>query len=83
VNEQVEEIGLRRWILLQSTALRQQKAELDFPETVRVTGIYRSPHKPNSWWRRLRIAFIAADLTAAPFILFYNFFLIFERHLSR
>ena len=72
-----------RWILLQSKALRQQKAELDFPETVRVIGIYRSPHKPNSWWRRLRIAFIAADLTAAPFILFYNFFLMFVRHLSR
>jgi hypothetical protein len=83
VSEQIEEIVLRRWILLAKYSSAAAKAELDFPGTVRVTRIYRSPHKPNSWWRGLRIAFIAADLTAAPFILFYNFFLMFERHLSR
>jgi serine/threonine protein kinase len=59
------------------------KAELDFPETVQVTGIYRNPRKASAWPKRLRLAGFVLSVAAAPFILFYLFLLMFQRQLAR
>jgi serine/threonine protein kinase len=59
------------------------KAELDFPENVHVTGLYKNPRPLNPWPKRLRLAGVALALASWPFVLFYVFLLIFQRQLAR
>jgi len=59
------------------------KAELDCPETVKVTGFYRNPRKASVWPKRVRLACFIFIVAATPFVLFYLFFLMFQRQLAR
>jgi serine/threonine-protein kinase len=86
LSEKAEEIVLHA--LAPNRAARyssaeEMKRELDFPEAVRATGRYRSPAKPKIWPRRLRMGCIFLGLASMPVILFYFFFLMFQRQLSR
>ena len=86
LSEQVEEIILRAM----APNLRDRyhsagamKADLDAPETVHVTGRYRTPRKASLWRKRLRLTRVILSVAAVPFILFYLFFLMFQRQLAR
>ncbi len=86
VSEQIEEIILHAMApnprdRYGSAAAMQ--AELDFPGTVQVTGIYKNPRKASAWPKRLRLAGVVLSLAAVPFILFYLFLLMFQRQLAR
>ena len=59
------------------------KAELASPETVQVTGLYRNPRKASVWPKRMRLACFIVIVAASPFILFYVFFLMFQRQFGR
>jgi eukaryotic-like serine/threonine-protein kinase len=86
ISEQAEEIvlhALAPHAAARYSSAAAMKCELDFPETVCVTGTYRNPAKPNVWPRRLSMACLLLGLAAMPVILFYIFFLIFQRQLSR
>jgi len=85
VSEPVEEIVLHALAPNTSDRYRSaaaMKAELDFPEMVQVTGKYHNPRKPNAWPKRLSLAGVVLGLAATPFILFYVFFLMFQRQLA-
>jgi serine/threonine-protein kinase len=58
------------------------KAELDSPETVQVTGMYRHPRKASLWPKRLKLAVFVVSLAAAPVILFFFFLWVFQRQLE-
>ena len=49
------------------------KADLDSPQTVKVTGLYKNPRQASAWPKRLRLAGIILSLAAAPFVLFFFF----------
>jgi len=59
------------------------KADLQAPESVQVTGLYRTPRKASPWPKRLRLTGVILSVGAVPFILFYLFFLMFQRQLAR
>jgi serine/threonine protein kinase len=59
------------------------KLDLDSPDTVHVTGLYRTPRKASSWPKRLRLTGVILSVATAPLILFYLFFLMFQRQLAR
>jgi serine/threonine-protein kinase len=59
------------------------KADLDSPESVEVTGRYRTPIKAIVWPKRLRIAAFALVAGALPFVLFFIFLFIFQRQATR
>jgi serine/threonine protein kinase len=86
VSEQVEEIILHamaphpRDRYCSAAAMR---LDLDSPEKVQVTGLYRTPRKASPWSKRLRLTGVILGVAAAPFILFYLFFLMFERQMAR
>jgi serine/threonine-protein kinase len=86
LNEQIEEI------ILHATApnpadryssAAAMKAELDAPESVQVTGMYKNPRSLSAWPKRLRIATFVVAMAAWPFVLFYVFLLMFQRQLAR
>jgi serine/threonine protein kinase len=86
LSEQVEEIILHAMAPRPSdrySSAAAMKAELDFPETVQVTGMYRNPREASAWPKRLRLAGLILSLASAPFILFYVFLLMFQRQLAR
>jgi len=86
ITEQIEEIILRAMAprptdRYSSTAA--MKAELDFPDSVQVTGRYKTPLKASPWPKRLRIGAFVLTLLAAPVILFFIFLLMFQKQLAR
>jgi serine/threonine protein kinase len=86
VSEQVEEIILRALAPDPSErygSAAAMKVDLDSPGNVRVTGTYRDPGKVRAWPKRLRMACVVFSIAATPFILFYLFFLMFQRQLAR
>jgi serine/threonine-protein kinase len=86
VSDQIEEIILHALAPNPSdryASAAAMKAELDFPENVQVTGLYKNPRPLSAWPKRLRLASIALALASWPFVLFYVFLLIFQRQLAR
>jgi serine/threonine protein kinase len=86
LSEQVEEIILHAMAPNPGDRYRSaaaMKADLDSPETVQVTGLYRTPRKASPWPKRLRLTGVILSIAAVPFILFYLFFLMFQRQLAR
>lgn len=86
LSEQLEEIILHAMAPNPSDrywSAAAMKMELDSPEQVLVTGMYRNPRKANVWPKRLRLTGIILSIAATPFILFYLFLLMFERQLAR
>jgi len=86
LNEQTEEIILHAMAPNPSdrySSAAAMKAELDSPETVQVTGLYRNPRKASAWPKRLRLSCFVLAIAATPFILFYLFLLMFQRQLAR
>jgi serine/threonine-protein kinase len=86
VSEQVEEIILHAMAPNPSDrycSAAMMKVDLDFPENVQVTGKYRHLRSVNAWPKRLRLAGLILSIAAIPFILFYLFFLMFQRQLAR
>jgi serine/threonine-protein kinase len=86
VCEQVEEIILHAMAPNPSDrycSAAMMKVDLDFPENVQVTGKYRNSRDVNPWPKRLRLAGLILSIAATPFILFYLFFLMFQRQLAR
>ena len=59
------------------------KAELDFPESVKVTGKYRRPRKFSMWPRRLRAAAFGLMLIGFQVVLFFVFLWMFQSRLTR
>jgi serine/threonine-protein kinase len=85
VSEQVEEIILHAMAPNPSDrypSATAMKAELDSPESVRVTGSYRNPRRASPWPKRLRLAAFVVGMAATPFILFFLFLLMFERKMG-
>jgi serine/threonine-protein kinase len=86
LSEQIEEIILHAMAPNPSDRYRSaaaMKQELDCPQAVQVTGMYRNPRKASAWPKRLRLAAFVLSVGAAPFILFYLFLLMFQRQLAR
>ena len=86
LGEEVEEIILHAMAPNASDrypSAAAMKAELDCPETVQVTGLYRNPRKASVWPKRMRLACFIFIVAATPFVLFYLFFLMFQRQLGR
>lgn len=86
VSKQVEEIILHAMAPNPRDRYRSaaaMKADLDSPETVQVTGLSRSLRKAGPWPKRLRLTSVILGVAAVPFILFYLFFLMFQRLLAR
>jgi serine/threonine-protein kinase len=86
LSEQVEEIILHAMAPNprdRYCSAAAMKADLDAPETVQVTGLYRAPRKASPWPIRLRLTGVILSVAAVPFILFYLFFLMFQRQLAR
>jgi serine/threonine-protein kinase len=86
ISEQVEEIILHALAPNPSDRYgfaAMMKADLDFPESVQVTGKYRNSRKVSAWPKRLRLLSLILSIAATPFILFYLFFLMFQRQLAR
>jgi len=86
LDEQVEEIILHAMAPNPSDrygSAAAMKAELDSPQTVQVTGMYRHPRKASAWPKRMRLACFVLGVATAPFILFYVFLLMFQRQLAR
>jgi len=86
LSEQIEEIILHAMAPRPSErycSAAAMKTQLDFPETVPVTGMYRNPRGASAWPRRLRLAGLVLGVAAAPFILFFLFLLMFQRQLAR
>jgi serine/threonine-protein kinase len=86
LTEQVEEIILHAMAPNPRDRYRSavaMKLDLDSPEKVQVTRLYRTPRKASAWAKRLRLTGLILGAGAAPFILFYLFFLIFQRQLAR
>ena len=67
--------------LIYSSAV-MMKVDLNFPENVQVTGKYRNSQDVNAWPKGLRLAGLILSIAATPFILFYLFFLMFQRELA-
>jgi len=85
-NEQVEEIILHAMApnpIDRYPSAAAMKAELDSPESVQVTGLYKNPRPLSAWPKRLRIASFVLAMAAWPFVLFYVFLLMFQRQLAR
>ena len=85
VTEQIEQIILHAMAPRPPDRYRSaaaMKAELDFPDSVEVTGKYKTPLKASPWPKRLRLATFVFSLFAAPVILFFIFLLIFQRQLA-
>ena len=85
INPQVEEIILRAMAPRPSdrySSAAAMKADLDSPEKVQVTGIYKNPRKASAWPKRLRLAAVILSLAAAPVILFFVFLWIFKRQMN-
>jgi serine/threonine-protein kinase len=86
VTKQVEEIVLHAMAPRRADRYRSaaaMKAEVDFPESIRVTGAYRNPRKPSAWPRRLRVAVFFLSLLGAQVVLFFIFLLVFQDRLAR
>jgi serine/threonine-protein kinase len=86
LSEQVEEIILHAMAPNPAdryASAATMKAELDSPESVKVTGMYKNPRKLSPWPKRLRLAGIVLTLASWPFVLFYLFLLMFQRQLAR
>jgi serine/threonine protein kinase len=86
LSEQVEEIILHAMAPNPRDRYRSaaaMKADLNSPETVQVTGLYRTPRKASPWPKRLRLTGVILSVAAVPFILFFLFFLMFQRQLTR
>ena len=86
LSEQVEQIILHAMAPNPRDRYRSaavMKADLDLPEMVQVTGLYRTPRKASPWPKRLRLTGVILSVAAVPFILFYLFFLMFQRQLAR
>jgi serine/threonine-protein kinase len=85
VSDQIEEIILHAMAPNPSdryASAAAMKAELDSPETVEVTGLYKNPRKPSAWPKRLILAGFILAMAAWPFVLFYLFLLMFQRRLG-
>jgi serine/threonine protein kinase len=86
LSEQIEEIILHAMAPRPTdrySSAAAMKAELDCPETVQVTGMYRHPRKASVWPKRLRLAALLLGAAAAPFLLFFIFLWMFQRQLAR
>jgi eukaryotic-like serine/threonine-protein kinase len=85
VNEQVEEIVLHAMAPRPGDRFRSalaMKSELDSPETVQVTGLYRNPRGASVWPKRLRFAGFILGVLAIPVLLFFALWWAFQRRLG-
>lgn len=81
ISEQVEEIILRAMAPNppdRYSSAAAMKVELDFPETVQVTGKYRNPPQATAWPKRFRIAGFVVSVAACPVVLFFLFLWMFQ-----
>jgi eukaryotic-like serine/threonine-protein kinase len=86
VSEQIEEVILHAMAPNPSDRYASgaaMKADLDFPENVQVTGLYKNPRALSAWPKRMRVACFILAMISSPFVLFYIFLLIFQRQLAR
>ena len=86
LSEQIEEIILHAMTPRPSDRYSSAAAmtgELDSPECIRVTGMYRNPRNASPWPKRLKLAGFIMGFAAVPFVLFYVFLLMFQRQMAR
>lgn len=86
LSEQAEEIILHAMapnVGERYASAKAMREDLNRPEAVRATGLYRDRRKANPWPKRLRLAGFVLSLAAAPIILFFIFLYVFQRQFPR